>query len=97
MNPTFSLGLGVIALAVYFWMLGDRVSKRIRNSRYWFIGWIGALLILSMAAKLLMPVLNGLPIDDDIAVPVLFVTVFFVTSVMFLVKMYQLRRAVKQG
>lgn len=97
MYSILSFGLGVILLGVYFWMLSDRISKRIRNSQYWFIGWLGALLILSMGAKLVMPILNGLPINDDVAIPVMFVTIFFVTGVMYLVKMYQLRRQIKQG
>lgn len=91
--------IGLVVLLGVLSMLREETSRRIRNSRYWFVGWLGYLLGLSFAAKLMMPVLNPLlaGINDDIAVPAIMGGAIFVTTVMFIVNMYRLRRQTRQG
>jgi drug/metabolite transporter (DMT)-like permease len=85
---------GVLCLGIYCWMLTHKVSSRIRNSRYWPIGWLGALLILSMGGKLLIPFFDYLPIDDEVAVPLLFGTMVFLIIIAFSWQMYKLKRQI---
>jgi uncharacterized membrane protein YhaH (DUF805 family) len=96
LHPTLSFVCGIPFIALYCWMLTDRISSRIRRSRYWPVGWLGALMILSTGGKLMLPVLNGLPIDDNVAVPVLFGLVMLAILVLSVNNIYQLRK-LRQG
>lgn len=83
---------GVIVLIGVLSMLREETARRIRSSRYWIIGWLGYLLGLSFAFNLMTPVLNRLPIDDDVAIPIIGGSVFLVVTVLFFVNVYRLRR-----
>lgn len=95
LNQNVAFVLGLILVSVYCWMLTDRVSKRIRNSKVWVVGWLGGLMILSMGAKLMMPVLNqildGTGLDDETLVPTLLFGVLLVTGIVLCVQLYKLR------
>jgi uncharacterized membrane protein YhaH (DUF805 family) len=84
--------IGALLVGVYFWALTERVSSRIRNSQYWFVGWFAMLMVLATGFQLMTPVLNGLPIDDDIAVPLIFGVLLLVTFSMYFIQRRRLRR-----
>lgn len=92
MREEISFVIGAVIFIGVLFLLRDDTAKRIRNSPFWFIGWAAYVFGLSFAARLMLPVLNRVPVNDDIAVPILFVVVFFAALVMFVVNIYQLRR-----
>lgn len=56
---------GGIACVVFVgWMLTDKVSRRVRNSRYWFVGWTAYMLAILMATELLLPFYYGPSLDE---------------------------------
>jgi hypothetical protein len=91
----FVIGAGILVGVLS--MLREKTARRIRNSRYWFVGWLGYLLGLSFAANLMMPVLNHFPIDDDIAVPLIAFSAMLIATAMLCVQMYRLRRQIRKG
>lgn len=97
MSPVLSFGLGVILLGCALWMLSDRISTRIRNSRYWFVGWLGYLLVLSFAAKLMLPLYAQAGIDDERAIPVLFVVVIAVTALALFWNLYRFKKPTRKN
>lgn len=91
MNIGIQIGLGIAAAvgAIQVWRNADRIS----NSRYWFIGWAGYLLLLAFAARALSPLFDGLPpIDEDVAVPALFIGVVLLVMAMLVWKERKLRK-----
>jgi hypothetical protein len=94
-NPSVLFVIGALVVGVYFWALTERVSSRIRNSQYWFVGWFAMLMVLATGFQLMTPVLNGLPIDDDIAVPTLFIVLVVITFTMGFIQLYRLRKAAR--
>lgn len=100
LHPYLSFVCGLPFIALYCWLLKERNAARIRKSRYWLIGWLGALLILSTGAKLMMPVLDmllsGTGLGDEQLVPFLLGGMMLVMLVMYARIMYKLRREVRQ-
>lgn len=92
MNSVFSFGIGVIVLAGALWMLKPSVSTRIRNSRFWVVGWLGYLFALSIAAKLMFPLYASANVDDDKAIPVLFGVMVVLLIGTWFRAMYDLRK-----
>lgn len=97
LHPVFSFGLGVVLLGCALWMLSDRISTRIRKSRYWVVGWLGYLMTLSLAAKLMLPLYAQAGIDDEHAVPVLFVVVIVVTALALFWNLYQFKKPTRKN
>ncbi|BDD79787.1 hypothetical protein [Burkholderia phage FLC9] len=88
--------IGLAFMGVYCWMLTDRVSTRIRNSKAWFLGWLGGLFILSTGAKLMMPVLDMLlsktGMHDEDIIPYLFGLMMIVVLASIAIQLYKFRR-----
>lgn len=83
--------LGVVLLIGMLNLLREKNASRIRKSRYWPVAFLGWPLGLSVVFGLTAPVLNGLPINDDVAVPVLFVGMIVAIIVVFSYQMYRIR------
>lgn len=90
--------IGLSLAMVYFYMLSDGVYQKIAASRYWAIGWIGALLIFAASASLLMPfidaILTGVGLsakDDDAIIPYMIGGVFILVIVCYARTMWMLR------
>jgi hypothetical protein len=96
LHPHVNFACGVPLLALYCWMLTERVSSRIRNSSYWFFGWLGALLILSTGGRLVLPVFNmlldGTGMKDEQIVPWMLTAMILVIAVMYARILYKLHR-----
>jgi hypothetical protein len=92
MNQYLSITLGMIAAGVVCWMFSEPVSTRIRNSRVWFLGWLGYLFMVSLAARLLSPLFDRIPLSDDQVIPILFGVVVIVLLVVFILEYSRLRR-----
>lgn len=52
------ISTGLIFL--YFMMIGKKMSEKIRKSDYWYLGFIGSLLVLITGAGFLVTSLNYL-------------------------------------
>jgi hypothetical protein len=91
MKDAVSFVLGAVILVGVLSMLREDTAKRIRNSNFWVVGWLGYLLGLAVAARLMMPEFDRLPIDDEVAVPLLMASVFLITTVLLISKMRRLR------
>jgi vacuolar-type H+-ATPase subunit I/STV1 len=48
------LTLGFILLGCYFNILREKNASKIRNSNYWFLSWLGSLLLLGMSGSLII-------------------------------------------
>lgn len=97
MNNLVSFIVGIPVLGIALWMLSPSVSARIRRSRYWFFGWLAYLFLLSLGARLMIPLSDQADISDDVAVPVLLGTVMLVLLTMYLWTTWKLRRATRQA
>lgn len=88
--------VGLMLVVVYCWMLTERVSSRIRNSKVWYLGWLGGLLLLSQGIKLMSPVINmlldGRGVNDEQVVPYLLVGSILLCAIVYAFQMYRFRR-----
>lgn len=96
MNNLVSFIVGIPALGIALWMLSPSVSTRIRRSRYWFLGWLAYLFLLSLGTRLMIPLWDQAGINDDVAVPVLLGTVMVVVLTMYLWRIWTFRRAIRR-
>ena len=50
----FLIGLLGVAGIIFYFYLVFKKSEKIRNSKYWVVGWLGSLLLLVFSAKLMI-------------------------------------------
>lgn len=82
--------LGILVLFSAFALLCH--ADQIRNSRYWSVGWLAYILLISLGGKLIMPAVNHLNLDDDVAVPCLFIGMALACIVTASYQFYRLRQ-----
>lgn len=72
MNDVIGFVFGVVVLIGVLSMLTDSNASRIRNHRYWIVGWLFYILGLGFAGRLMLPLSTRLHVDDDQVVLYLF-------------------------
>ncbi len=50
-HHTLNLIIGLVALSIWIYMMQNSVAEKIRNSKYWGIGWLGSLVLLGIWAE----------------------------------------------
>lgn len=91
MKEGIQIAIGLIALIAAFFLWKDH-ADRIAKTRYWPLGWALYMLLIITAGKMLGPLLNGLPINDDVAVPALFIGVMALCTILLGVQWYKMRK-----
>jgi len=95
MNNVVSFFLGVVVFIAAFSMLRDKTASRIRNSRFWLVGALGYIFLLSIGAKLVFPLYAEANIDDEKAVPFLFGGMVLLVLGTWCHAMYKLRKQMR--
>jgi preprotein translocase subunit YajC len=92
-NPEFCFVLGVVLLiAMFYFVMREEVAEKIRNSPYWPIAFIGWPLALSIPAKLMLPLFDQVPINEDVFVPSLFGGILVLCAVAIFIQHRRMKR-----
>jgi preprotein translocase subunit YajC len=92
-NPEFCFVLGVVLLiAMFYFVMREEQAKKIRESRYWPIAFIGWPLALSIPAKLMLPFFDQAQINEDIFVPSLFGSVLLLCGVSLFIQHRRMKK-----
>lgn len=92
MNAIISFILGIPVVVAIAYMFSNEVSTRIRNSQYWFVGWMTYMFLIVLAFRLMVPLYEQAGFNDGYVTIGVFLVAALMVLLLYVRVIYKVRK-----